>query len=158
RAFADAGADVLYAPGLSTREQITSVVRAVAPKPVNLLASPALGSITVAELGTLGVKRISVGGLLARAAYSAALRAASDRGGNGSSVCRREPVPSGAYNGMFKWAAPPAAPPESGRLEVGGGGLAALGRDVERYALALAQRLHAGGLDGGDMDEYVLRA
>src|SRR5262245_1982180 len=63
RAFADAGADVLYAPGLSTREQITSVVRAVAPKPVNLLASPALGSITVAELGTLGVKRISVGGL-----------------------------------------------------------------------------------------------
>src|SRR5262249_8570857 len=61
KAFAAAGADVLYAPGLSTREQIVAVVQAVAPKPVNLLASPALGAITVTELGALGVKRISVG-------------------------------------------------------------------------------------------------
>src|SRR5215475_876635 len=51
RAFAAAGADVLYAPGLSTREQIAAVVQAVAPKPVNLLASPALGAVTVTELG-----------------------------------------------------------------------------------------------------------
>src|SRR5262245_37139296 len=82
QAFAAAGADVLYAPGLSTREQIAAVVKAVAPKPVNLLASPALGAITVAQIGDLGVKRISVGGLLARAAYSAALRAAREMATN----------------------------------------------------------------------------
>ena len=102
RTFAAAGADVLYAPGLSTREQIAAVVKAVAPKPVNLLASPALGAITVTELGTLGVKRISVGGLLARAAYSAALRAAREMATSGTFGFAKEAVPFAELNGMFK--------------------------------------------------------
>jgi 2-methylisocitrate lyase-like PEP mutase family enzyme len=102
RAFAAAGADVLYAPGLSTREQIAAVVQAVAPKPVNLLASPALGPVTVAELGTLGVKRISIGGLLARAAYSAALRAAREMAASGTFGFAKDAVPFAELNGMFK--------------------------------------------------------
>ncbi|HXM70101.1 MAG TPA: isocitrate lyase/phosphoenolpyruvate mutase family protein, partial [Thermoanaerobaculia bacterium] len=65
RAYAAAGADVLYAPGLRTRDQIAAVVAAVAPKPVNVLALPGM---RVAELAELGVRRISVGGGLARAA------------------------------------------------------------------------------------------
>jgi len=101
RAFAAAGADVLYAPGLSTREQIAAVVQAVAPKPVNLLASPALGAITVAELGALGVKRISLGGALARVAYGAALRAARDLAANGRFGFLQETVSFAEINGMF---------------------------------------------------------
>jgi 2-methylisocitrate lyase-like PEP mutase family enzyme len=102
QAFAAAGADVLYAPGLSTREQVAAVVQAVAPRPVNLLASPALGAITVAEIGALGVKRISVGGLLARAAYSAALRAAREMATSGTFAFAKEAVPFVELNGMFK--------------------------------------------------------
>ncbi len=69
RAYAEAGADCLYAPGLSTREQIAAVVEAVSPKPVNVLMGPAakLGFETLAELG---VRRISVGGALALSAWS----------------------------------------------------------------------------------------
>jgi len=102
KAFAAAGADVLYAPGLSTREQIAAVVRAAAPKPVNLLANPALGAITVAELGALGVKRISVGGLLARVAYGAALRAARDMATNGTFGFAKEAVPFAEIDRMFR--------------------------------------------------------
>jgi len=70
-AFAEAGADVLYAPGLKTREEIAAVVRAVAPRPVNVLVgSPAL-QLSLDELAELGVKRVSVGSCLARAAYGA---------------------------------------------------------------------------------------
>jgi 2-methylisocitrate lyase-like PEP mutase family enzyme len=70
-AFAEAGADVLYAPGLKTREEIAAVVRAVAPRPVNVLVgSPAL-QLGLEELAELGVKRVSVGSCLARAAYGA---------------------------------------------------------------------------------------
>jgi len=75
RAYADAGADCLYAPGIRTREQIEAVVRAVAPKPVNLLVG-APGEFTVADIAAMGVRRISVGGALARAAWGAFLRAA----------------------------------------------------------------------------------
>ncbi|HLL19004.1 MAG TPA: isocitrate lyase/phosphoenolpyruvate mutase family protein, partial [Rubrivivax sp.] len=65
RAYADAGADCLYAPGIQTQEQIAAVVAAVAPKPVNvLLGAPT--HWTVADIATLGVRRISVGGALAR--------------------------------------------------------------------------------------------
>lgn len=74
-AYAEAGADCLYAPGLSTREQIRSVVEAVAPKPVNVLMGPAakLGFETLAELG---VRRVSIGGALALAAWSGFTQAA----------------------------------------------------------------------------------
>lgn len=75
RAYADAGADCLYAPGLKTREEIVAVVRAVAPKPVNVLVGAPLG-FTRDELADLGVRRISLGGALARAAWGGFIRAA----------------------------------------------------------------------------------
>lgn len=75
RAYAQAGADCLYAPGLRTPEQITAVVAAVAPKPVNLLVGSA-GGLTVADITRLGVRRISVGGALARTAWAAFMRTA----------------------------------------------------------------------------------
>lgn len=67
-AYADAGADCLYAPGLSTREQISAVVDAVAPKPVNVLMGPA-SSLTATELAEIGVRRVSTGGQLALTAW-----------------------------------------------------------------------------------------
>src|SRR5664279_1489633 len=77
RAFADAGADCLYSPGIKAREQITATVKAVAPKPINFLNSGAFG-FTVKELGEMGVRRISVGGTLARVAMHAFIKAATE--------------------------------------------------------------------------------
>ncbi|WP_103045675.1 isocitrate lyase/phosphoenolpyruvate mutase family protein [Comamonas faecalis] len=74
-AYAEAGADCLYAPALHTAEQIRAVVQAVAPKPVNVLVGGA-SAFTQAELAALGVRRISVGGGMARAAWGALDRAA----------------------------------------------------------------------------------
>lgn len=70
KAYSDAGADVLYAPGIRTAEQITAVVQAVAPKPVNVLVSGA-GEMTVEDYAALGVRRLSVGGGLAVVAWNA---------------------------------------------------------------------------------------
>jgi len=75
KAFADAGADCLYAPGIKTRAQIEAIVKAVAPKPVNFLNSGAFG-LTVKDLGDMGVRRISVGGTLARVAMDAFIKSA----------------------------------------------------------------------------------
>jgi len=75
KAYADAGADCLYAPGIRTPERIAAVVQAVAPKPVNVLLGAA-SDLPVAEVARLGVRRISVGGALARAAWGGFLRAA----------------------------------------------------------------------------------
>jgi 2-methylisocitrate lyase-like PEP mutase family enzyme len=77
RAFADAGADCLYAPGIKTREQIEAVVKAVAPKPVNLLMSAASG-FSVKDIADMGVRRISVGGTLARVAMHAFIKSAKE--------------------------------------------------------------------------------
>ncbi len=77
KAFADAGADCLYAPGIRSREQIETVVRAVAPKPVNLLIAAPIG-ITVNDAASMGVRRISVGGTLARVAMDAFLKSARE--------------------------------------------------------------------------------
>jgi 2-methylisocitrate lyase-like PEP mutase family enzyme len=77
KAFADAGADCLYAPGIKTREEIGAVVQAVAPKPVNFLNSGALG-FTVSDIAAMGVRRISVGGSLARVAMHAFIRIATE--------------------------------------------------------------------------------
>ncbi|MBN3858722.1 isocitrate lyase/phosphoenolpyruvate mutase family protein [Paraburkholderia sp. Ac-20340] len=74
KAYADAGADCLYAPGLHTREQIEAVVAAVAPKPVNVLVG-SVSAFTVPELAAMGVRRVSVGGALARAAWGGFIRA-----------------------------------------------------------------------------------
>lgn len=73
--YANAGADCLYAPGIRTREQIAAVVAAVAPKPVNLLVGSA-GELTMEEIAALGVRRVSVGGALARTAWGAFANAA----------------------------------------------------------------------------------
>jgi len=76
KAFAAAGADCLYAPGIRTREQIAAVVKAVAPTPVNFLNGGALG-FTVSDIAAMGVRRISVGGSLARVAMDAFVRTAT---------------------------------------------------------------------------------
>jgi 2-methylisocitrate lyase-like PEP mutase family enzyme len=75
KAFADAGADCLYSPGIKTREQITTTIKAVAPKPINFLNSGPFG-YTVNDLAALGVRRISVGGTLARVAMHAFVQSA----------------------------------------------------------------------------------
>jgi len=75
KAYGNAGADCLYAPGIRTREQISAVVAGVAPKPVNLLMGWA-GDLTLAEIAALGVRRVSVGGALARSAWGGFIRAA----------------------------------------------------------------------------------
>ncbi len=82
QAFAVAGADCLFAPGLRTLADIRAVVEAVAPKPVNVLMSSDFA--TVADLAALGVRRISVGGGLARAAWTGFLAAAREIAGAGS--------------------------------------------------------------------------
>ncbi|MBA2767999.1 MAG: isocitrate lyase/phosphoenolpyruvate mutase family protein [Sporichthyaceae bacterium] len=76
RAYAEAGADCLYAPRIGTVEHVGAVIAAVSPKPVNLLINAPF--ITVAEAASLGVRRISVGGTLARAAWAGFLRAAQE--------------------------------------------------------------------------------
>ena len=75
KAYAAAGADCLYAPGIQTREQIEAVVAAVAPKPVNLLIG-STSPLTLQDVAALGVRRISVGGALARAAWGGFMQAA----------------------------------------------------------------------------------
>ena len=75
KAYSEAGADCLYAPGIRTRAHITAVVQAVAPKPVNLLIG-AESDFSVRDVEDMGVRRISVGGALARAAWAGFLRAA----------------------------------------------------------------------------------
>jgi 2-methylisocitrate lyase-like PEP mutase family enzyme len=74
-AYAEAGADCLYAPGIRTREQIAAVVAAVAPKPVNLLVG-STSELTMKDIEALGVRRISVGGAFARCAWAGFMRAA----------------------------------------------------------------------------------
>jgi 2-methylisocitrate lyase-like PEP mutase family enzyme len=101
-AFAEAGADVLYAPALKTREEIEAVVRAVAPKPVNVVAGIAGQALSLAELATLGVKRVSLGSSFARAAYGAFLRAAREVRQDGTFNFTREAVPFAEINAMFK--------------------------------------------------------
>jgi len=81
-AYAEAGADCLYAPGIVTAEQVSAVVAAVAPKPVNLLANAPF--VTVAEAASLGVRRVSVGGTLARTAWAAFLAAAEEIAAEGT--------------------------------------------------------------------------
>src|SRR2546423_10058176 len=76
KAYSEAGADCLYAPGIKTKVQIVAVVKAVHPKPVNLLIGAS--GLSVSEAGELGVRRISVGGSLARAAWGGFMKAASE--------------------------------------------------------------------------------
>lgn len=99
-AYAEAGADCLYAPGLRTDEDIAAVVRAVAPKPVNVLVGADFA--TVADLTKLGVRRISVGGALARAAWSGFLAAASEIADHGTFKRLGAAVPFADLNRRFQ--------------------------------------------------------
>lgn len=101
-AYAEAGADVLYAPGLSTREEIRAVLSAVAPRPVNILVgSPSLG-LSLAELAELGVKRVSLGSNLARVAYGAFYQAAEELACRGSLAATGRAMPFARINDLFK--------------------------------------------------------
>jgi 2-methylisocitrate lyase-like PEP mutase family enzyme len=99
-AYAEAGADCLYAPGLTTRAQMATVVRAVAPKPVNVLVSSAT-DLTVADLAALGVRRVSLGSSLARAAWGAFLRAARDLASTGRFDALADAATYGELNDFF---------------------------------------------------------
>jgi 2-methylisocitrate lyase-like PEP mutase family enzyme len=99
-AFSNAGSDCLYAPGLTTREQIAAVVKAVAPKPVNvLMGSPS--ALTVKDLADLGVRRISVGGSLARAAWGGFTRAARQIAEQGNFNGFADATPSAELNKLL---------------------------------------------------------
>ncbi len=101
KAYADAGADCLYAPGLRTREQIKVVVAAVAPKPVNVLIGWD-SDLTVKDLAELGVRRISVGGALARTAWSGFLQAARTISEQGRFDCLSGAVSGAELNDLFE--------------------------------------------------------
>ena len=98
-AYAEVGADCLYAPGLRTKGDIAAVVKAVAPKPVNVLVGSDF--VTVAELAELGVRRISVGGALARAAWTGFLQAAKEIAEQGTFTSLAGAVSFADINGSF---------------------------------------------------------
>jgi 2-methylisocitrate lyase-like PEP mutase family enzyme len=92
QAYAEAGADVLYAPGPRSREEVRAVVEAVAPKPVNILMSGP-SDLGVEDLAEIGVRRISVGSALCRAAYGALFRAAREMKERGTFTWANDAVP-----------------------------------------------------------------
>ena len=101
QAYAEAGADVLYAPGPRERDDIAAIVAAVSPKPVNLLMSANTG-LRVTDLAELGVRRISVGSSLARAAWSGFIPAARAMAEEGSFAGYEESVSFAELNGFFR--------------------------------------------------------
>ena len=98
-AYAEAGADCLYAPGLRSKEAIVAVVKAVSPRAVNVLVGSDF--VTVAELADLGVRRISVGGALARAAWTGFLEAANEISRQGTFAALGRAVPFDDLNRQF---------------------------------------------------------
>lgn len=98
-AYAEAGADCLYAPGIRSKGDVAAVVRAVAPKPVNLLVSSDF--TTVGELASAGVRRISVGGALARAAWTGFLQAAKEIAEQGTFTGLARAGPHADLDGAF---------------------------------------------------------
>jgi 2-methylisocitrate lyase-like PEP mutase family enzyme len=99
KAYSEAGADCLYAPGIKTREQISAVVKAVHPKPVNLLIGAS--GLSVAEAADLGVRRISVGGSLARNAWAGFMRASKEIAEKGTFTELNSGYSGGELNKMF---------------------------------------------------------
>jgi 2-methylisocitrate lyase-like PEP mutase family enzyme len=98
-AYAEAGADCLYAPGLKARDEIAAVVKAVRPKPFNLLIGAT--GLSLDEAAALGVRRISVGGSLARAAWGGFMRAAKEMAEKGTFTELASGYPGGDLNKMF---------------------------------------------------------
>lgn len=101
-AYADAGADVLFAPGLATLDDIATAVRAVAPKPLNAIMGRAGSPMSLSALEQAGVRRVSVGSALARAAYSAFFRAASEIRDAGTFGFADDAIPFAEMNAMFR--------------------------------------------------------
>lgn len=99
--FAEAGADVLFAPGVRTPEDIVTIVKAVAPKPVNVLMSADTG-LSMSALADLGVRRVSVGSALARAAWGAFMRAAKLIAEEGSFAGLEGAAPFAELNSFFR--------------------------------------------------------
>jgi 2-methylisocitrate lyase-like PEP mutase family enzyme len=99
KAYSEAGADCLYAPGIKTREQITAIVKAVHPKPVNLLIGAS--GLSVAQAADLGVRRISVGGSLARTAWGGFMQAAREIAEQGTFTELSKGYSGGELNKMF---------------------------------------------------------
>jgi 2-methylisocitrate lyase-like PEP mutase family enzyme len=100
-AYAEAGADCLYAPGIHERDHIAAIVKAVAPKPVNVLIS-APGGLTIGDAADLGVRRVSVGSALARAAWGGFIRAAKDLAEAGTFGGFAAATPHGELQALFK--------------------------------------------------------
>ena len=98
-AYAEAGADCLYAPGIRSKDEIVAVVKAVSPKAVNVLVGGDFA--TVAQLADMGVRRISVGGALARAAWTGFLQAAHEISQRGTFKSLGDAVPFGEINRRF---------------------------------------------------------
>lgn len=98
-AYAEAGAECLYAPGIRTKDDILAVVRAIAPKPVNVLVGSDFA--TVAELAAAGVRRISVGGALARVAWAGFLQAAKEIAEHGTFTNLTRAVPFAEIDATF---------------------------------------------------------
>jgi 2-methylisocitrate lyase-like PEP mutase family enzyme len=101
QAYAEAGADVLYAPGPRRREDIAAIVAAVAPRPVNVLVSANTG-LKVSDLAELGVRRVSVGSALARAAWTGFIAAATAMAREGSFAGFEGAVPFAELNDFFR--------------------------------------------------------
>ena len=101
-AYAEAGADCLYAPGVTDPGEIARIVETVAPKPVNVLVSGFNHQLTLAQLGDLGVRRISVGSGLALAAWGAFLAAGREIQTNGTFNLLANNAPSIDLNGLFR--------------------------------------------------------
>jgi 2-methylisocitrate lyase-like PEP mutase family enzyme len=100
KAYSEAGADCLYAPHIRTREQIEAVVKAVAPKPVNMLVGYA-SEFTVADYAAMGVRRISIGGAMARAAWGGFVRAAKGLA-EGRFDGLKDATPHAELNSLFR--------------------------------------------------------
>ena len=100
-AFADAGADCLFAPGILEPQSIAAVIKAVAPKPVNVLVSSPQAGLSVAKLADLGVRRISVGVALACTAWGAFMRAAKSIASTGEFGALADAAPSDELNNLF---------------------------------------------------------
>jgi 2-methylisocitrate lyase-like PEP mutase family enzyme len=100
-AYAEAGADCLYAPGVTKLDEIEQIVKAVAPKPVNVLVSGPSKELSVSRLADLGVRRVSVGSALARVAWGAFIRAARSIASTGTFDSFADAVPFAEINGIF---------------------------------------------------------
>jgi len=101
-AYAEAGADCLYAPGVSKPDEIAQIVKTVAPKPVNILVSGFNHQLSLSQLADLGVRRISVGSGLALSAWGAFLRAAQDIKTHGTFNLLANGAASADLNKLFR--------------------------------------------------------